>query len=80
MIEFDITIPHASLRTMTPREIVTEFVFGDSRVMAITNDQNMGLCETEMSVSGDVLDLRTIYRVRAEYYNPQLEILRKLML
>ena len=80
MIEFDITIPHVSLRTMTPSEIIKQFVFGDSRLMRINDDQTMGLCEAEVVVIGDALDLMTTYRVRAEYYDAELEMLRKLML
>jgi hypothetical protein len=65
---------------MTPSEIVVELVFGDSRLMAIHEDQTLGLCEAEVVIIGDALDLRTIYRVRAEYYDTELEQLRKLML
>ena len=69
-----------ALRTMTPGEIIKNFVFGDSRLMRINDDQVLGLCEAEVIIIGDALDLRTIYRVRAEYYDPQLEQLRNLML
>ena len=69
-----------ALRTMDAFEIITTFVMGDMRLIGINNDANLGLCEVEIFVEDDMLEMSTTYTVMAKYSDPQAEILRKLMI
>lgn len=80
MIRFDIVIPHSILITMSPRELLTNYVLGDTRLSRLTDDANLGLCHVNLHVSEDCLDMYSTYCITAEYSDPELELLRKLML
>lgn len=80
MISFDIVIPHSILRAMSPADIITDYVFADARLLRVNSDSNMGLCECEIRVEDDILGMYTTYSVRAVYFDPELEMLVKLIL
>jgi hypothetical protein len=80
MIDFEIQVPFTAMTSMTPRMVLGNYITCDPRLQRFEHDRLMNRCDIEVEPCLDPVRERSCYKIRAHYYDPELELIVRLSL
>lgn len=80
MIIFDVPVPFGLIANSIDDDLVWNHIIQDERIQIVSDDRDADNCEFEIRMITNTQTRTTIYRVRANYRDPELELLRRFVL